>query len=72
MLVDMIINVLIKAVDIFLLKSKHKQKMLETLEKFMEQSRRSGVRNVKIKRRYDEQLQELRRKRASDIVKKDK
>jgi hypothetical protein len=68
MLVDMIINVLIKAIDIFLLKSKHKQKMLETLEKFMEQSRQS----VKIKRRYDEQLQTLRRKRASDIVKKDK
>jgi len=63
MLVDLIINIAIKIADIFLLKTKHKQKMLETLEKFMEQFRETTARNVVIKGRYDEKINELRRKR---------
>ena len=63
MFVDIIINLVIKLMDIFISNNKRKQKMLETLESFMEQFRETTARNVVIKRRYDEQLDELRRKR---------
>ena len=63
MFIDLAINLALKLMDIFLIKNKRKQKMLETLEKFMEQFRETTSKNVKIKRRYDEQLDLLRKKR---------
>ena len=64
----LILDILIKSIDIFLIRSKFKSALQKTLLSFIEKHDTSVKQNARIKRRYDEEMEKLRK----SLDKKDK
>jgi len=60
-MVILIIDIMLKAVDIFMINSAYKSKLQKNMLGFINQYSDGVIKNVKIKRRYDEMMDKLRK-----------
>jgi len=61
-MVVLLIEIMLKAVDVFMMNSARKSKLQNNMLAFINQYSDGVIKNVKIKRRYDEMMNELRKK----------
>ena len=57
------LEIMLKAVDVFMMNSAFKSKLQKNMLGFINQYSDGVVKNVKIKRRYDEMMNELRKEK---------
>ena len=60
-MVVLLIEIMLKAVDVFMMNSARKSKLQKNMLAFINQYSDGVIKNVKIKRRYDEMMNELRK-----------
>jgi len=60
-MVTVVLELLLRAIDIFITKSRFKDKLEKNMMAFLIQHGKGVVKNVKIKRRYDEMIEQLRK-----------
>ena len=57
----LVLEIALKAIDVFMMNSAFKSKLQKNMLGFINQYSDGVVKNVKIKRRYDEMMNELRK-----------
>ena len=60
-MIVLVLEILLKAVDVFMLNSAYKSKLQKNMLGFINQYGDGVIKNVKIKRRYDEMMDKLRK-----------
>ena len=60
-MIVLVAEILLKSIDIFMMNSAFKSKLQKNMMSFINQYTDGVIKNVKIKRRYDEMMDELRR-----------
>lgn len=63
-MIGLVLDILLKFVDIFIINAKWKSGLRKSMEGFKKKHDKEIDKNVIIKKRYDEKLDELRRKKA--------
>jgi hypothetical protein len=65
-MINLLLDILLKCVDIFVINAKYKSKIQKAMINFMQQHEDDVKNNVGIKRRYDEALDKLRKEGRED------
>ena len=60
-MINLFLDIALKMVDIFVINAKYKSKIEKAMLAFMKQYEDDVIKNVRIKRRYDEMMEKLRK-----------